>query len=168
MAEFLPAFERMITNEGGYRMHTVAGDRGGMTYAGIARKRWPDWTGWRAIDDGEQPEAEMVRRFYRVYFWTQVQGSDISSQEVAQTLFDFAVNAGVKTAVILAQSVAGTTPDGVMGPKTLGAINAADPDKFRLAYGMAKMARYAQIVTRDPSQRKFLLGWLNRTLKEAA
>ena len=37
MADFLPAFEQMIRDEGGYTLHTIPGDRGGQTYAGIAR-----------------------------------------------------------------------------------------------------------------------------------
>ena len=44
MADFLPAYEAMIRNEGGYVLHDVPGDRGGQTYAGIARNmnlRWP-------------------------------------------------------------------------------------------------------------------------------
>jgi lysozyme family protein len=45
MADFLPAFERMIRDEGGYKLVNVAGDRGGQTYAGIARKMNPDWAG---------------------------------------------------------------------------------------------------------------------------
>ena len=31
MADFLPAFERMLVNEGGYRLVKVAGDNGGLT-----------------------------------------------------------------------------------------------------------------------------------------
>lgn len=56
-AEFLTAFERMIRNEGGYVLHTVADDKGGMTYAGIARNRWPNWAGWSVIDAGGEPQA---------------------------------------------------------------------------------------------------------------
>ena len=37
MADFCPAFEKMIRNEGGYVNHTVAGDRSRQTYAGIVR-----------------------------------------------------------------------------------------------------------------------------------
>ena len=84
------------------------------------------------------------------------------------SVFDFSVNAGVRTASILAQTVAGVTPDGKIGQKSVTALNEVDPDKFSMAYALAKMARYAQIVTRDRSQQKFLLGWINRTLKEAA
>ena len=72
------------------------------------------------------------------------------------------------TAVRLAQIVSGATPDGKIGPKTLAALNAMDPDKFALAYALAKLARYRDIVTKDRTQQKFLLGWINRTLREAA
>lgn len=41
MADFNPAFEAMIKDEGGYVLHNVEGDRGGMTYAGIARNMNP-------------------------------------------------------------------------------------------------------------------------------
>ena len=168
MADFLPCYESMIINEGGYKLHQVAGDRGGMTYAGIARNRWPDWQGWRWVDKGQLPPVDDVRSFYRINFWIPIQGDKIADQAIAANIFDFAVNAGVGVAVKLAQIVAGTTPDGRIGPKTLEAINQLNADAFRPAYALAKMARYRDIVTRDRSQGKFLLGWLNRTLKEAA
>lgn len=168
MADFLPAFEKVIVAEGGYLLHEVAGDRGGMTYAGISRKNWPDWEGWRVLDAGGTPEAEQVRQFYRQHFWAPLQGDAIQSQEIAQTLFDFSVNAGVRTAVILAQTVVGTTPDGKLGPKTLAALNAAEPGLFMARYALAKIARYCEIVRRDRTQGKFLLGWVSRALKEAA
>lgn len=168
MADFLPAFERMIVNEGGYVLHTVAGDKGGTTYAGIARNRWPQWAGWAVLDAGGEPQADLVRGFYRSNFWTALRLEEVNDQDVARTLFDFAVNAGTGTAAKLAQIVVGTTPDGRIGPKTLEAINSTDPALFLARYALAKLARYEQIVTRDRSQGKFLLGWVRRTLKEAA
>jgi len=167
MADFLPAFESMIRNEGGYKLHTVAGDRGGMTYAGIARNFHATWLGWDAIDRGYIPDTELVRDFYRIHFWNKVNGDKINDQRIARNLFDFAVNAGPKTAIKLAQIVAGTTPDGALGQKTLDALNALDGGAFVPAYALAKIARYRDIVTRDRTQQKFLLGWINRTLKEA-
>ena len=50
LANFESAFNRMIEDEGGYVLHEVPGDRGGMTYAGIARKMNPNWEGWQHID----------------------------------------------------------------------------------------------------------------------
>ena len=168
MADFDPAFTRMMTNEGGYRLTNTPGDRGGQTYAGISRRAWPDWAGWQDIDAGETPATELVRAFYRANFWHAVRGDDIAAQGVAETVFDFAVNAGTKTAVKLSQIVVGAQPDGVIGPKTLAALNDVEPAHFRAVYALAKIARYRDIVTRDRSQAKFLLGWINRLLKEAA
>lgn len=167
MAEFLPAYEAMIKNEGGYVLHNVSGDRGGMTYAGIARNMNPQWSGWSIIDAGGEPHAEMVRAFYRANFWNTIRGDELVHQSTAQSIFDFHVNTG-RPARVLAQIVAGVTPDGSFGPRTVEALNAYDPDKFVMAYALAKIARYRDIVTRDRTQLKFLLGWLSRTLKGLA
>lgn len=163
MADFLPAYEAMIRNEGGYVLHDVQGDRGGMTYAGIARNMNPQWPGWSLIDNKQDVPAQMVRDFYKEKFWDNIRGDQHQHQAIAQAIFDFHVNAGAP-ARKLAQLVVGQTPDGSFGDKTVAALNAADPDKFVLAYALAKVARYRDIVTRDRSQQKFLLGWINRTL----
>ncbi|NTU49420.1 MAG: N-acetylmuramidase [Desulfobulbaceae bacterium] len=165
MAEFLQAYNKMIVNEGGYKLHTVKGDTGGMTYAGIARNPNPQWEGWNIIDRGDTPPASMVQEFYKTRYWDAVRCDEINNQEVAATLFDFAVNAGVSVARKLAQIAVGVSPDGMFGPVTMVAINDQDPEKFVLRYALAKIARYRDIVTRNRPQIKFLLGWINRTLK---
>ena len=76
-----------------------------------------------------------------------------------------AVNAGVRTSVKLAQLVVDSTPDGILGRKTLEKINDADEELLVTKYALAKVARYTEIVSRNRSQSKFLLGWLNRTLR---
>lgn len=171
MSHFPQAFEDMIRDEGGYRLHTVEGDRGGMTYAGIARNMNPQWPGWAIIDRGETPPTKMVRDFYRAGYWEPIRGDDLPHRTAA-SIFNFAVNTSAPgrpaVAIKLAQLVAGAQPDGVFGPKTLAALQAIDPEKFVLAYALAKIARYRDIVTRDRSQAKFLLGWINRTLKGIA
>lgn len=164
MAEFAPIYERMILDEGGYRLTNVAGDRGGMTYAGIARNRHPGWVGWSYIDKGETPPTALVREFYRSQFWNPIRGDQIVNQIVANDVFNFAVNAGIGPAVKLAQITVGVASDGVVGPVTLAALNKVDPHDFNKAYALAKIARYRDIVQRDRSQSKFLLGWINRTL----
>lgn len=172
MADFLTAFERAIKAEGGYKLHNVSGDRGGMTYAGIARNMNPHWPGWKYLDQGDTPPSELVRQFYREGWWTPIMGDQIVDQRVAYSLYSFATNSSAyktpKTAVRLAQLVVGTTPDGVMGPKTVAAINATDPRLFLSLYALARIARYRDIVAKDRTQQKFLLGWINRTLKEAS
>lgn len=164
MAEFLTAFEAMILAEGGYVLHEVAGDRGGQTYAGIARNMNPRWQGWPLIDAKQSVPASMVRDFYRDNFWAPMRGDELQHQRTAATIFDFSVNAGA-VARKLAQLVVNVTPDGSVGPKTVSALNAYDPEKFVLAYALVKIARYRDIVMRDRTQNKFFLGWINRTLQ---
>ncbi|MCI1191476.1 hypothetical protein MOJ79_06435 [Calidifontimicrobium sp. SYSU G02091] len=168
MADFAQAYEAMIRREGGYVLHTVPGDRGGQTYAGISRRAHPQWSGWQSIDAGGTPSADEVRSLYRQQYWRAIFGDLIEHQGVASSIFDFAVNAGVRVAVVLAQTVAGVTPDGVMGPVTLQALNSMRPDDFVARYALAKIARYVAIVKRDKTQAKFLLGWINRALEGVA
>ena len=167
MAEFIPAFEKMIINEGGYVLRTVSGDHGGQTYAGIARNFHSNWEGWAIIDQGHTDNTElsqMVRNFYKGNFWNKVKGDDLNHQGVAEAIFDFAVNAGVKTASKLAQLVIEATPDGIIGPKSVLKLNTEEEGYFIAKYALAKIARYAEICKRSPDQKKFLLGWINRTL----
>lgn len=163
MADFLPAFEEMIRDEGGYVLHDVEGDRGGMTYAGIARNMNPDWAGWEFIDQKQDVPANLVRDFYRKRFWDDMKGDQINNQRIASAIFNFYVNTG-RPAKTLAQVVVGATPDGSFGEKTISLLNTIDVDKFVMAYALAKIARYRDIVTRNRTQIKFLLGWINRTL----
>ena len=167
MAQFEPAFEQMIKDEGGYVLHEVEGDTGGMTYAGIARNKNPQWSGWPLVDRKEFGGSltSMVRDFYRNEFWGKMRGDEISNQEVANTIFNFGVNAGMGMAVKLAQLVIGATPDGGIGPKTVERLNQiTDGQRFKEQYALAKIARYAEICNKNRTQSKFLLGWINRTL----
>ena len=166
MADFEQAFQKVLKNEGGFVLHHVQNDKGQLTYAGIARAFWPSWDGWSIIDAGGEPPADMVRAFFRANFWDNIRGDQLAHQAIAESIFDFHVNTG-RPARVLAQLVAGVTPDGSFGPATLQALNAYDPEKFVMAYALAKIARYRDIVTRDRTQMKFLLGWINRTLKDA-
>lgn len=124
MADFATAYERMMTDEGGYKLHQVEGDKGGMTYAGIARNKNPGWDGWSFIDRGEVPPSQMVRAWYHTNYWLPIHGDSIGSQPIANSIFNFAVNAGTAVAVKLAQLVVGATPDGVLGTRTIAALNA--------------------------------------------
>jgi len=165
MADFNPAFEKMLHDEGGMQLTNIPGDRGGMTYAGIARNANPDWAGWQFIDRKDFGSAtQLVREFYKVNFWDRIRGDELTNQAIAETIFNFAVNTGVGVASKLAQLIVGVTPDGAIGAKTVERLNICTAEKFLPAYALAKISRYAQICNKDRSQSKFLLGWINRTL----
>lgn len=161
---FDAAFNFLMQLEGGFRLHQVAGDSGGMTYAGIARNKHPEWKGWEYIDEGENPPLELVKGFYLDNYWEPCKCPRLIHHCHAQSLFCCAVNMGVKKAVLLAQAAAGAKPDGVIGPKTIEKINTSPC--FLERFTVAKVARYSELVRRNRKLSKFLHGWINRALKE--
>ena len=170
MAQFCKAFDKTFANEGGLKLTNIKGDKGGLTFAGISRVYWPKWDGWELIDKGDKGSPELVgrvRQFYRAHFWTPIKGDDIKSDEIAGTVYDFAVNGGVAPAVKLAQLTCGCAPDGVMGPATLARLNLMTDKEFSDIYALQKMRHYAHICNDNHDQSKFLLGWVNRTLTMA-
>jgi lysozyme family protein len=69
---------------------------------------------------------------------------------------------GARTAIKKVQKLLGVTADGIVGPKTLAAINGHSGDAL---FGQIKELRkkfYYGIVKQDPTQQIFLKGWLNR------
>lgn len=167
MADFIRAYEQLILAEGGYKLHKVKNDTGGWTYAGITRKWFPDWPGWSYIDNNQQPPVDLVRAFYHARIWLRHRLDEVIDQDVAECIFLAAANAEASVKV-LQLTLKGLTPDGHIGDKTLAAINAADPATLIPFYTLAKVDRYRQICNRDRTQIGFLLGWLNRSFKEAA
>ena len=166
MADFNPAFQKVLRDEGGFKLTDIPDDRGGMTYAGIARNANPDWPGWNLVDHKEFGEVltDMVRKFYKSGYWDRIRGDDLANQSVAENIFNFGVNTGVGVAAKLAQLIVGAAPDGTIGPATVEKLNTVDPEAFKKAYALAKIARYADICNRNKTPSQFLLGWLNRTL----
>jgi len=178
MAQFKPAFQNSVLNEGGYANDPQ--DPGGETYKGIARNIWSKWQGWTIIDQLKKQSGfpailsqdsdlqELITEFYLVNFWNKIKGDDIGDQQVAESIFDFAINAGVGTSATLAQLVTGVKADGIIGPHTVEAINQFHNKHFLAAFTVAKIARYVTIVKKRPTSRKYFYGWVIRALGETA
>ena len=172
MADFKSALARTLRFEGGYS--NDPDDRGGETYRGISRKNWPAWEGWVTIGnlrlaglslDANPQLQKNVEDFYRKYFWTPLRCDDLPDA-IGAELFDCAVNCGAGSAAKMLQRTVGANPDGAMGPDTLRLIAAAVEARGiqAIVAGMKEQRRdrYRQIATNDPTQGKFLKGWLNR------
>ena len=105
-----------------------------------------------------------ITDFYQVNYWDTIQGDKINNQVVATSIFDFAVNAGVKVSSCLAQMVVDAEPDGIIGNESVTKINAFDPEHFLAAFTVAKIVRYISIVKKNPVSQKYFYGWVCRAI----
>ena len=170
MANYPKAFARLIINEGGYTINPNE------TYKGVDRKFWPNWEGWPIIDsykakpnfpftlEVNETLQSMINTFYKENFWDKVMGEYIINQDVAFSIFDFAVNAGHSTSIQLAQKAVGANVDGIMGKQTLGLINSTDKELFLAKFALAKIAKYVKIIDSDKSKVEFFFGWVKRVI----
>ena len=174
MADFKIAYDKTAKFEGGYANNPK--DRGGETYKGIARNFFPKWKGWQVIDKLDKKDVkklnsvlahdnqmqEWVHRFYQDNFWSQIRGNEIQDQEVANNIYDFAVNSGVSRAIKYMQMVLGVEVDGQFGPVTLGKLNTFGEMTFVNKYKKERLDFLNKIVQNNPSQKTFLAGWTSR------
>jgi lysozyme family protein len=154
------AFAHMIQSEGGYVNDPL--DRGGETNLGVTKKAWAAYLG-REIEDGEMAAltVEAVEPFYKTQYWDRVRADDLPGG-VDYLAFDFAVNAGPARAAKFLQKAVGATADGVIGPGTLAAVRAREPQEVIDLFSTIKAEFYHGIVENDPTQQRFINGWLNR------
>lgn len=138
-------------------------DAGGETYQGISRKHNPNWPGWAILDTLSPRHGQIypqltqsVMLYYRKHYWDKIQAGNINNTSVAGLFFDFYVHSG-RNAVMTVQRLTGVPVDGIVGNKTIAAINAYGAPLFE----KLKQARIEFLKT-IPNNEKYITGWLNR------
>jgi lysozyme family protein len=166
MADFKIAIGPLWKHEGG--KVDDKDDPGGATNMGITLATWRDQG--RDLDgDGDIDKADLwkmskadAEAIYKRAYWAPVRLDEFKSQSVANTVFDYAVNAGVKRAILVLQYALKELGqkieiDGLIGPQTVSAANRVDAkslfDIFQKGLGLSPAATSA----------KFVNGWLKRT-----
>jgi lysozyme family protein len=150
------AFKQMLASEGGYVNHPS--DPGGMTNLGVTKRVWEEWVG-RESNEKEMRSLtpEMVAPLYKRKFWDACKCDDLPTG-VDYLVFDFAVNAGPGRSAKILQTAVGVPADGGIGPVTLAAVKAQDPEELIEKFSQAKEDFYRSLNTFDT----FGKGWLNR------
>jgi lysozyme family protein len=192
MASFELAYQRTNAFEGsGLSDHKS--DLGGLTYAGIARKKNPQWTGWGLIDsildrgafDPLPHEHKQLRtihaQFFRDTFWSPLHLSSLNSQAFADEVYDTAVNCGPGRAVEWFQKSlnvanrrgklwADIAVDDDLGPATVGAANRAADSEDRAWLVLKCMEafqayHYVTLAMSTVSQEDNMLGWFRHRIQ---
>lgn len=73
--------------------------------------------------DMQSLSHEAAKSIRKKLYWDKVKGDEIKSQEMANSIYDSAINMGVGTAIKLAQRAASIDETGIMDQKTLKALN---------------------------------------------
>ena len=141
-------------------------DLGGATNKGVTlstymqycrKKGYPVPTVERLKNLSEQEWTEILKTMY----WDRWKADQIENQSVANIVVDWiwaSGNYGIK----IPQKLLGVTVDGIVGPKTIDAVNSRNP---RELFDMIKIARFdfiEDICRKRPANNKFKRGWLNR------
>ena len=169
MADFQTCFTFMMSNEDAANLHRKVSDACPPGAAG------PCWA-ISGINSGVYPtqfaiiaalpqdkRGPLIETFYKTYIWDRWFGA-ATSTDVMMRVYDCTVNIGERKAVrLLQQSVPGETlePDGLWGPVTLAAVNAADPVELLTTFKAARREHYLLNDANNPA----LPGLLARAAK---
>lgn len=184
MAQIDIAFNTIIRPmEGVYS--NVPGDNGGITVWGIAYNYNKSEPLWLLVDQyrtrpgfpGNLNNAEIISAVTNIYkkkYWDVLKLDEVNNQQLANELFDISVNCGSRIAALFLQrslnvlnrngrDYADLVVDAQIGIKTISAANVfKDPRKLVKAINALQGEKYISICERNPSQEKFMNGWIER------
>lgn len=150
--------DNVLESEGGSKATNDPKDKGGRTQYGIAETSNPI-----AWIDGKVTEEE-AREIYEQKY---VRGPGFDKlpdtySRLRYQLVDFGVLSGPQLATEKLQAILGVKVDGQFGPKTLAAVLEQDPKVINNKLVAERARMIGRIVSKNPSQAKFIAGWLNR------
>lgn len=152
-----------------------------VTFYGIYKYAHPSWIGWDKVSKAIEATGNLERasvvlskdeelkaqvyKFYKAQFWDVMKLDYIKDDVKANEMFIFGVNAGQANAIKAAQKLVGVSIDGIIGEKTIKAINAYDTLAFDLGYDRLEIAYYQSLIEKNPSLAINERGWENRARK---
>ena len=161
MANHLLLIPKVLKWEGGFINHP--NDKGGATNKGVTLSTFRKYFGkTKTVNDLKNITNEQWQYIFKNGFWDRWKADLIKNQSIAELLVDWLYNSGT-LGIKYPQQVLGVVPDGVVGQKTLSAINNY-PNQEELFYKLwnRRKKHYEDIVKRNPSQKVFFNGWMNR------
>ena len=162
MERFERIFDYLLKVEGGYSNNKH--DKGGKTKFGIIEEEARNF-GYKG--DMQDLTIDFAKNIYLKKYYLGNKLDRVNNDKVALSICDWAVNSGkngIKNAQIAINQLtnANLDVDGIIGNKTLEALNAADPEKFLEVYHNLQRIYYRSKIETDKTQEDFLTGWLNR------
>ena len=97
----------------------------------------------------------------KTMFWDRWKADQIINASIALMLVDFVWASG-NYGITVPQKAIGVKADGLVGPKTLAAINARNPKDLFDLLKKERLAYIERICKARPTNLKYKAGWLNR------
>lgn len=140
------------------------GDKGGPTKYGITLATLKAWRKTDVLPTDVQLLAEEeARAIYQHRYIIDPGFSHIADDALRVAVIDAGVNSGPGRATEWLQLALGVTPDGVLGVKTLGALDSADATEALRRFLLYRLKHLAGMM-KDKSQHQFAAGWLVRVM----
>lgn len=143
-------------------------DKGGATNMGVTIGTWrsvgydKDGDGDIDVDDLHLLDTkDVIERVLRPHYWNRWRADEIKNQSVANILVDWVWASGAH-GIRRPQRILGVTADGIVGPKTIAAVNSMDPMELHFRIKNDRIKFIDEICEKNPSQERFRRGWLNR------
>lgn len=171
MASFNTFLPVLLRFEGGFVDNPA--DPGGATNKGVTMQTFRDAAMpllgvAPTLDNLKGLSDEQAGVIYKKMYWDKARADDIESQDLANIVVDFQVNAGANAIRLLQRvlNAAGATPalaaQGVMDEPTLRAVQSLDQRDLYSRFRQGRIDYYRDLVARRPQLQCFLKGWLNR------
>ena len=154
----------------GLEVHEVDGDSGGRTSAyGVTQRVYDNYRKNLNLDSRIVDLIAMseIHEIYQKGYWEVCHCDDLEPG-LDFVVFQMGVNMGPNRALKSLQKAVGVKVDGQIGPITLRSIACAGPGMVIEGVLDLQCARYMSIVNRNPTQKKFIKGWMNRLTRTAA
>lgn len=148
--------DEIIQREGGSKATDIQGDRGGRTQYGISERSHPEvWKkGFVTYDEAR----EIYHQKYLAPF------DLLRSHLLFEQAVDFGVTSGPRLAIQKIQELVEAEVDGILGPDTVSKVSRFEPRMINNLLMGSRVKMIGRLVQKNPSQLKFLSGWLNRCL----
>ena len=150
--------------EGGYANNPY--DTGGCTMMGITIATFRKYYGsTKTCADLKKITEQQWTHILKTGYWDKMQADLIQSQSVANLCVQMCWGSGTVTAIKKIQKTLGLVNDGIVGKKTLDALNGDGSwlyhkEVFEKLWEMRKL--WLMNIAQKGNNRIFLKGWLNR------
>jgi len=160
MADFKKLIPFIQQWEGGFVNDPL--DKGGATNMGVTIATFRQFFGQeRTIDNLKAITVEQWDYIFKVGYWNRWKADEIKNQSVANILVDWLWLSGA-WGIKIPQRILGVVDDGIVGPKTLTALNASSPKELFDKIKEARVQYINDIIVKTPTNERFRKGWMNR------